>query len=126
MKEFNPILEKGDKVKIANERKVEYEKKLLGTTQRHKGHTMWEINCGTGTIVPAEYDEERIEFVPNIDLITGEQRGTTPKAIRDIICKENCVYISSLNKKTAVKKYLLFLIDKKKATNETQRPKKTT
>lgn len=110
MKQFDDILPKPDKINIVDQRQVEYEKKFLGSTVRHNGHTMYEIDCSTGEITEAEYEEENIVMVENKNLITDETMTPSAKIVRDIKCKENCVYIASLNKKTAQKKYANWLI----------------
>ncbi len=113
MKEFDPILNHPDKVNIVNQRQVDYEKKFLGSTVRHKGHKFYEINCTTGDIVEAEFKEDKIAIVPKICLITGAEEGTTSVLIKEVDCKENCLYIGALNLQSAKQKYLKWLIESK-------------
>lgn len=114
MKEFDPILSQSDKTKIVNEKQVDYQKKLLGTTNRYNGHIVFEINCNNGEIKEAEFENERVEFVPNRCLLTGAIIGNSPIKKMDIICRENCLYISALNKKSALKKFFKHIAETSK------------
>jgi hypothetical protein len=111
MKELENI--KSDKVKIVDQRQVEQEKQFLVTVVRHNGHTMWEINCTTGEIKPAEYKEEKIVLVERRDLNYNTVVGTDSLRVKDVVCKENCLYIPALNIKSVKKKYLKWLIEQK-------------
>jgi hypothetical protein len=107
MKQFDNIVPSPEQIKIVNQRQVEDEKKLYHSTSMHNGHTMYEIDCSSGEIREATYKTERIEFVPEIDIVTMRPTGKQlPKTVRDINCKDNCVYIAALNKKSANKKYI--------------------
>ncbi len=64
---------------------------LIGSIVPFKGHIMFEINCTTGEITPAIYEE-----------INATLKGGVK---RKIITKENCLYISCLNKNSAEKKF---------------------
>ncbi len=111
MKEFDPILNKPDKIEIVNQKQVEYKRELLGSTVRHKGHTMYEIDCSTGEIKEAEYEDEKVIFVPMKDLITGIVKGSSQLVVRDILCRENCLYIGALNLKSVRKKYMKWVVE---------------
>jgi hypothetical protein len=110
MKDFDPIKHNPDQVKIVNEAKVAYEKKFIGTTRRYNGHKFFEINCATGEIKEAEFEDEKVVIVPNVNLITGEVNGSTNVVKRDISCNENCLYIAALNLKSARKKYFDYIL----------------
>ena len=65
-----------------------------------KGHTLFEYHLINKTIEVADFDD-----VPNIkwnDAVCGET-----SLQKKITKKENCVYISALNKKNALKKLAL-------------------
>jgi len=113
MKEFEPIKEQSDKIKIVNQRQVDYEKRFIGSTKRYNGHTFYEINCTTGVIAQAEFKEEKILLTPNINILTGEENGTDSILVKEVDCKENCIYIAALNKVSARKKYLKWLLASK-------------
>lgn len=113
MKDFDPIKQLPDKTNIVNQRQVDYEKKFLGTTVRHRGHIMYEIDCSSGEVSEAEYAEERAVIVPHINIITKQQTGIDTHFVKDIITKENCLYVSALNIKSAKKKYFKWLIESK-------------
>ena len=113
MKQFDPIQPLPEKTTIVNQKQVDYEKKHLGTTRRYNGHIVFEINCTTGEISEAEFKEEKVVLVPETCLYTGATTGNTSVMVKDIDCKENCLYISALNKKSAQKKYFKWLIESK-------------
>ncbi len=111
MKADQIILQEQDKLNVVAEIPIKREQ-VIGNTTMFKGHTMYEINCTTGEITEAEFKEERAEIVPVYDINFGQQIGTTTKKVKDILTKENCLYISCLNKKSALKKYIKWLHQK--------------
>ena len=74
---------------------IKKETKLLGTIKPHRGHKCFEINTLTGEVTDAAYTEE------SITIMTSSKY--TPK--RKINVKENCIYITALNKKNAIKRF---------------------
>jgi isopentenyl diphosphate isomerase/L-lactate dehydrogenase-like FMN-dependent dehydrogenase len=89
-----------DKIKVeaSKQQQKETQKKLLATIRPHKGHTLYEINVLTGDTVEAEFEQVNAHF--------GEV-GT--KVRKQVITKENCFYISALNKKNAILKFHRFM-----------------
>lgn len=69
---------------------------LLGTIYPKKGHICFEINTITHEIKEVEYEEVTID----IKSISGENYKR-----KKLLTKENCTYITALNKKNALKKY---------------------
>jgi len=65
----------------------------------HKGHTLWEIDLGTGDTRPAEYEQIDMELAR---LGTAANYKTIRKKV---ITKPNCIYISALNIDNAAKKF---------------------
>lgn len=98
MKPDRIILDETDKLQVEQTIPDESQK-LVGSITPFKGHTLFEINCTTGQIIPATYEEINASF----------QTGAVKKKI---IVKPNCLYISCLNKKSAAKKYLNWLIER--------------
>lgn len=113
MKDFDNIPPTAEKITIVNQRQVEHEKQFLGSTTLHKGHTFYEIDCSSGRISEAEYKEEKILLVEEKCLLTGSVTGTTNRVVKEIDCKENCLYVGALNLKSAKKKYFKWLLDSK-------------
>lgn len=66
----------------------------LGSIRPRKGHTLFEINLKTKEIVPATFEEK--------DFKVGG-KNTKGKAV---IVKDDCTYISALNKNNAIRKLL--------------------
>ena len=79
-------------------RNVQQEKKqvLVGQIKPKRGHTLFEFNLRTKTIKKAEFEQSYIVF---------NKFGSKPNAInRKVMVAEDCVYISALNEKNALKK----------------------
>lgn len=91
------ILDEQDKMEIVAQAPHEAQK-LLESITPYKGHTLFEINTGTGIIAPATYDD----IISQLD---GRVR-------KKVLVKENCLYISCLNKKSAAKKYLKWIAER--------------
>lgn len=91
MKVDKLILEEQDKLNVIQEIPV-IKQELLHSMTSYKGHTVFEINCTTGTITPA--------------IIKEQNSGLDGSVRKKIITNPNCLYISCLNKKSAARKYL--------------------
>lgn len=89
-------LEKYSKISIESEVVVpiKTELKLIGTLKPNKGHKCFEINTITNEICEAEFYEDIVSMFSS----SYERR-------KKLKVKENCVYITALNKKNALKKY---------------------
>lgn len=94
-----------DQITLDEQDKVEAISQIPDETQRlftsiipYKGHTLFEISCTSGEIIPAQYED-----------VIAEYGG---KVRKRVIVKENCLYISCLNKKSAAKKYLNWLAER--------------
>ncbi len=95
-----------EKIEIHSQKEIDKEQKLVGRIIPYKGHTLFEINCSTGDIKEAEYKLDAVKYDNAVN-------GSIQK-VRKVITKENCLYISCLNKKTAKKKFIKYLIDNHK------------
>ena len=84
--------------KIENIKQVSIEKQtvFLGTARPKKGHTMFEYNYKEKTIVEAKFDE-----VPAVKF-TDAKLGIKSSS-KKITKKDDCIYVSALNKKNALK-----------------------
>ena len=87
-----------EEIKVHAQKQIEKQHKLIQSLTPYKGHTLFEINCTTGEIVEPEYEVEAIDFI-------AAAKGNIAKR-RKVIIKENCLYVSCLNKTNARKKYL--------------------
>lgn len=111
MKVEQLIQDNPDKLQVVQQVPVKTET-MIDSIRPHKGHTLFEINCSTGNITAANFEE--------IDgLFSGGVR-------KKVIVKENCLYISCLNKKSALKKYTAWIADRlmsniKTAIDETKK-----
>lgn len=88
-------------VEIADVKPVKKELKFLGSLRPHRGHTLYEIDIARETVTEATFESVTATY-------TGE------RVSKRVIAKEGCVYISALNRKNAAKKYLTFMINRKK------------
>ena len=73
---------------------VKKQNELLGTIKPHRGHKCFEINTLTGEINDAEFFEDIVSIFSS----SYERR-------KKINVKENCIYITALNKKNAIKRF---------------------
>ena len=87
-----------DKLQVVQQVPIKTET-LMDSIRPFKGHTLFEIDCSTGNIVAAEYEQ-----------IDGLFSGGGVR--KKVIIKENCLYISCLNKKSALKKYTAWITDR--------------
>lgn len=86
---------KTEKDKVINVRQTEHEKqKLLNRIRPHKGHTLFEYNIETNEIKKA-----KIEAVLEYPEATGLK-----KVQKKVVAQRNCLYVSALNEKNAIKK----------------------
>lgn len=74
---------------------IKKELKLLGSLKPQKGHKCFEINLNTNEISEATYVEsEIVVLTSNADY----------KINRKVNVKQDCIYITALNKENAIKK----------------------
>lgn len=92
------LLDTPDKMQVVQQVPVKTEK-LVGSITPHKGHTLFEIDCSNGEIKPAKYES-----------IDGLFNGNGCR--KRVLVKENCLYVSCLNKKSAYKKYAAWIADR--------------
>lgn len=84
-----------DKLHISAEKPVKTQVKYLGSIIPKKGHTCFEINMKTKEIAVAQFDD-------SISSYSKAVKGDY-SIKKKIIIKENCIYISALNKMNAIK-----------------------
>src|SRR5690606_990954 len=84
-----------DKVRIARHWQHPEKNNYLGSIRPHPGHTLFELDLGTGDIKPAEI-EATVELDQNMKHITRKK----------VVKRSNCLYCMALNKKNAMKKFL--------------------
>lgn len=85
-----------DKTEIVKQQQAEIQKILDSTIKPNRGHTLFEVNIAEKTIQKAKFDE-----LPNVkweDAVKG--LISTQKKVTK---KDNCIYISALNKKNVLK-----------------------
>lgn len=101
-----------DVIQIVNQVQQKIKKLLLGSIIPHKGHILYEFDKSTYKLVKAKYNQTNANFC---DILKSNK-----PIKKEVIIKENCFYISSLNVKNASKKIhkqlgVAYVID---ATNE--------
>lgn len=81
---------------VVQVRQAEQEKQSrhLGSIKPKRGHTLFEINLKTKEIVPATFEEKEYR-------VDGKNSNR-----RTVVVKDDCTYISALNKNNAIKKLL--------------------
>lgn len=95
MKELENIQK--DKLEIQATIPVETEKKFLGSIVPHNGHTLFEMDLTTGSIRKAVFESVDVDYkeAANGNIVSKKQ----------VIVKQNCIYVSALNAKSSVKHF---------------------
>lgn len=83
-----------DEIKI--EKPIKKETKLIATLKPERGHKCYEINTLTNEITEAEFFDDYVTMF-----------SSSYERKKKLKIKENCFYITALNKKNAFKKYNL-------------------
>lgn len=101
-----------DTIEIVNQVQAKKIKSLLGSIIPHEGHTLYEFDKTNFKLRKATFERK------NHVLRFNQDAG--PDLKKEVIIKENCFYISSLNVKNAVHKIhkqlgVAYVVD---ATNE--------
>jgi len=95
-------LEQIDKISVEVVKPIKKEKELLGTLRPQKGHKCFEINTLTNEVKEAEYSTNETAYLLNPDISVKSMSGYIKRVLNT---KSDCVYITALNKKNALKKY---------------------
>jgi hypothetical protein len=88
--------EKQDKLEFLKQTKLETQKVHIGRTNPKRGHSLFEVNISLKTIELADFDKS--EAVKYEDAMKG-----MISVNKKLTVKENCIYISALNKKNVMK-----------------------
>src|SRR5690554_6095561 len=91
----NQIKQKAEVVETVNDEKPA-ELKYVGSLKIKRGHRVFEVNISTLEINEATYDE-KTDFVLSNDKMKNSKR-------KKLIINKDCVYVSALNAKNAIKK----------------------
>lgn len=94
MKELEPQIK--DKLNLSGQHAHLKQQKFVGSFKYYKGMKVWEMDMVKVEIKPAEYNQSTVG-------LDGEIKHT-------IIQKDNCVYVSALNKKNAERKFKKMLL----------------
>ena len=90
---------KKDKIEILKQTKKEFKKIYIGRIKPKKNHQLFEFNKITNEIRLAVFDcPDEINYVDATNKLISKNKKVT--------INENCIYISALNKKNALKKIL--------------------
>jgi hypothetical protein len=81
---------------IVAKKEQKKEDQKVTTIKPHKGHTLYEFNIDTKELVEATFEKTDVEYVAVINKHNI--------ARRKVIMQPGCIYVSSLNKKNAMKK----------------------
>lgn len=90
--ESHTNLTEKERVEISIKQQKQVEKEFIGVIIPHNNHTLWEINNETLEIKEAEYIKKPI--------VIGEDYDK-----KEVLERKGYSYISSLTKKTAIKKF---------------------
>jgi uncharacterized protein YnzC (UPF0291/DUF896 family) len=97
MKDLNPESKIENLTEEIREVQEERKQTYIGSLKPHKGHKLYEIDIVLNTINEATFEKTEVVF---------NTKGSTPSSSnKKVVIKENCFYISALNKKNAIKKF---------------------
>lgn len=85
-----------DRVEQVKQQVQEIQKVFDSRISPHENHTLFEVNVVLKTIVIAEFDEQPV--ISYLEAMKGNIVSS-----KKVTKKENCIYISALNKKNVVK-----------------------
>ena len=85
-----------DKLEIVKQQEIEKQKIFDSKIIPHKNHTLFEVDLKNNNIEIAKFDE--LPAVKYTDALKGNI-----SASKKVTKKENCIYISALNKKNVIK-----------------------
>lgn len=92
MKELEQYTKINEDIQVV--KPIKKELKLLNSIKPQKGHKCFEINTITNEIAEAEFFEDYVSMF-----------SSSYERKKKIRIKENCIYITALNKENALKKY---------------------
>lgn len=101
-----------DQVVITKQAQQEKQLKLVGRIRPHKGHTIFEVDLGTGEVKKAEFEDAVAKYNPKTEgrsLRAHVERFDTLASnpvIRKIKVNPNCIYVSALNVNSLMKKLI--------------------
>ncbi len=84
-----------DEIKLHAEKQQEKQTKLVHRIKPHQGHKCWQYNRDTEELTLAEFQTEALDF-------NAAAKGQVALK-RKILVKENCIYVTALNRKNALK-----------------------
>jgi hypothetical protein len=96
MKDFDNSIPQFENIEIISQNQHE-KQPVISNIVMHKGHTMFEINCQTGEIIPAKFQEV------NATLDGGVKKK--------LLCNKDCLYVPCLNIKNARKKFAKYIFE---------------
>jgi hypothetical protein len=91
-----------DQVEIVNKKEVEKQLKYLGSMNPNPSHTMFEYEVEANVLRKAKFVEDAANFV---EVATSKKVGK----VKRIDVKDNCLYVSKLNAKAAIKFFQILL-----------------
>ena len=101
MKELEKL--NADQTEVRANAQQQKQQKLLGRIKKHNGHKLWKINNETLEITEAE--------TSNKNFVVGEHNNSK------VTIEKGFTYISCLNKKNALNKYIRAEIERSIATS---------
>ena len=91
-----------DQVEIVNKKEVEKQLKYLGSMNPNPSHTMFEYEVEANVLRKAKFVEDAANYV---EVATSKKVGK----VKRIDVKDNCLYVSKLNAKAAIKFFQILL-----------------
>lgn len=67
----------------------------MGRIKPHRGHTLYQYNKVTKELIEAKFEEQELVIGAGLKV---------QKPNKKVLVQENCIYVSALNKKNALKR----------------------
>lgn len=96
--DINSLVNEKTKLEITQRKKQEYKLVLQNTIIPHDNHILYEIDLKTLKVVEAKFLQKDYVFNP------FWKKGDKLAVNSDVIVKQGCAYVSSMNKENALKK----------------------
>lgn len=98
LKEFDE-LKTPEAIEVAVPEEQKTQVKYLGSIIPKRGHRIWEVNTTDNSVLLAEFVTQNVDLGKVMD-------GSQPRVSKKILVKQDCVYVSALNKQNALKRHL--------------------
>lgn len=83
--------------------------KVIVSLKPKPGQRIWELDLATRLITEAKFRDEKVQVIPQRNIVTNQPQGACAKTVRDVDMKEGHLYCAALNHKSADRKFFKML-----------------